>query len=80
MFVFSATLYYLLDNNKIVTKKKYRFFMKNLLEGHFYNRKTFLLCIGTKFPFIMKLCFSSSKNMNSAWNSENNESMEGSEI
>ncbi|XP_037034053.1 heterogeneous nuclear ribonucleoprotein L isoform X2 [Bradysia coprophila] len=36
---------------------------------------------GTKFPFIMKLCFSSTKNMNSAWNShENNENMnEGEE-
>lgn len=26
---------------------------------------------GTKFPFIMKLCFSSSKTMNGAWNNEN---------
>ncbi|EAT38447.1 AAEL009659-PA [Aedes aegypti] len=30
---------------------------------------------GTKFPFIMKLCFSSSKTMNGAWNNENIENM-----
>ncbi|XP_055593145.1 heterogeneous nuclear ribonucleoprotein L isoform X4 [Uranotaenia lowii] len=30
---------------------------------------------GTKFPFIMKLCFSSSKTMNGAWNQENMENM-----
>uniref|UniRef100_A0A182ISZ5 Uncharacterized protein n=2 Tax=Anopheles atroparvus TaxID=41427 RepID=A0A182ISZ5_ANOAO len=30
---------------------------------------------GTKFPFIMKLCFSSSKTMNGAWNNENMENM-----
>lgn len=30
---------------------------------------------GTKFPFIMKLCFSSSKTMNSAWNNENIENI-----
>ncbi|XP_055906672.1 heterogeneous nuclear ribonucleoprotein L isoform X2 [Eupeodes corollae] len=28
---------------------------------------------GTKFPFIMKLCFSSSKSMNGAWNNATNE-------
>jgi heterogeneous nuclear ribonucleoprotein L len=27
--------------------------------------------LGTKFPFIMKLCFSSSKNLNSTYNNEN---------
>uniref|UniRef100_A0A336KYI4 CSON001530 protein n=1 Tax=Culicoides sonorensis TaxID=179676 RepID=A0A336KYI4_CULSO len=33
---------------------------------------------GSKFPFIMKLCFSSSKTMNGAWNNEgNNENNEG---
>lgn len=31
------------------------------------------LCLGTKFPFIMKLCFSSSKSMNNAWNLEHTE-------
>lgn len=31
--------------------------------------------LGTKFPFIMKLCFSSSKTMNGAWNNENIENM-----
>ncbi|XP_017147671.1 heterogeneous nuclear ribonucleoprotein L isoform X15 [Drosophila miranda] len=30
---------------------------------------------GTKFPFIMKLCFSSSKSMNGAWNNATNEGM-----
>ncbi|XP_034477818.1 heterogeneous nuclear ribonucleoprotein L isoform X8 [Drosophila innubila] len=30
---------------------------------------------GTKFPFIMKLCFSSSKSMNGAWNNAANEGM-----
>lgn len=30
---------------------------------------------GTKFPFIMKLCFSSSKTMNGAWNNENIENI-----
>lgn len=35
---------------------------------------------GTKFPFIMKLCFSSSKNMNSAWNNETSEIMDGGEL
>ncbi|XP_050080512.1 heterogeneous nuclear ribonucleoprotein L isoform X8 [Anopheles maculipalpis] len=36
---------------------------------------------GTKFPFIMKLCFSSSKTMNGAWNNENIENMkQGSAI
>ncbi|KAL9912729.1 heterogeneous nuclear ribonucleoprotein L isoform X3 [Glossina fuscipes] len=30
---------------------------------------------GTKFPFIMKLCFSSSKCMNGAWNNATNEGM-----
>lgn len=30
---------------------------------------------GTKFPFIMKLCFSSSKTMNGAWSNENIENM-----
>lgn len=33
------------------------------------------LLVGTKFPFIMKLCFSSSKSMNNAWNMENIEKM-----
>ncbi|XP_059608552.1 heterogeneous nuclear ribonucleoprotein L isoform X3 [Phlebotomus argentipes] len=33
---------------------------------------------GTKFPFIMKLCFSSSKSMNGTWSAENNgEKMNG---
>ncbi|KAL5289168.1 HNRNPLL family protein [Megaselia abdita] len=31
--------------------------------------------IGTKFPFIMKLCFSSSKSMNGAWNSATGEGL-----
>lgn len=31
--------------------------------------------IGSKFPFIMKLCFSSSKSMNGAWNNAANEGM-----
>ncbi|KPU76474.1 uncharacterized protein Dana_GF13176, isoform D [Drosophila ananassae] len=30
---------------------------------------------GTKFPFIMKLCFSSSKSMNGAWNNATSEGM-----
>ncbi|XP_050097813.1 heterogeneous nuclear ribonucleoprotein L isoform X5 [Anopheles aquasalis] len=30
---------------------------------------------GTKFPFIMKLCFSSSKTMNGAWSNENIENL-----
>lgn len=30
---------------------------------------------GTKFPFIMKLCFSSSKSMNGAWNNAASEGM-----
>lgn len=30
---------------------------------------------GTKFPFIMKLCFSSSKSMNGAWNNATNEGL-----
>jgi len=42
-----------------------------------------LLCVlsplspqtGTKFPFIMKLCFSSSKSMNGAWNNATSEGM-----
>lgn len=31
--------------------------------------------LGTKFPFIMKLCFSSSKTMNGAWSNENIENL-----
>lgn len=39
------------------------------------NNKTKKTIIGTKFPFIMKLCFSSSKSMNNAWNIETIEKM-----
>lgn len=48
--------------------------------ARFIDRFFFVLFAGTKFPFIMKLCFSSSKNMNSAWNNETSEIMDGGEL
>lgn len=35
-----------------------------------WNSQPEISLLGTKFPFIMKLCFSSSKNLNSTFNNE----------
>jgi heterogeneous nuclear ribonucleoprotein L len=51
-------------NHTAIESKGEKFTQSNVENSH----KSFL---GTKFPFIMKLCFSSSKNLNSTYNNEN---------